>query len=209
VNLLARAVATSILAEEAKGVGSQWASYIALLPRTLNTPLHWTPGQLSKLHYPAVVLGAQEQREHFRDLVASAQQRLAPGAASGALDRLEWAMEMALSRALDSAPLPPQDPGVFSKFASAVGLPLPSTTVSLSRLLPETARRVREELMAPTASRRAGRRERVRERGRCSHLWAGRRQPRPRRWCPWSTLSTTIRARSRASVTIRAPTVSP
>jgi hypothetical protein len=35
-----------IIAEEDKGGASPWAEYIALLPRKLNTPLHWTQEQL-------------------------------------------------------------------------------------------------------------------------------------------------------------------
>lgn len=111
-----------LVAEEAKGESSKWASYIALLPRTLSTPVHWSSSQLNELHYPAVVLSVREQREHFSTLVASAQQHLAPGASSEPLDRLEWAMEMVLSRALDSAEMPRGDEGLLARIGSMVGL---------------------------------------------------------------------------------------
>jgi hypothetical protein len=38
-----------IIAEEDKGGASPWAEYIALLPRQLNTPLHWTEEQLVQM----------------------------------------------------------------------------------------------------------------------------------------------------------------
>ena len=59
--------------------------------------------QLAKLEYPAIALAVQEQRTHFEELTASARQHLVAGAPAHAMDSLEWAMEMVLSRALDSA----------------------------------------------------------------------------------------------------------
>jgi hypothetical protein len=125
-----------IVAEKAKGAESPWANYIALLPRTLSTPLHWTPDQLDELQYPAIALAVQEQREHFRSLTESAAQHLSPSAPAGALDELAWAMEMVLSRSLDSAQLPQQDANMFSKLAQMAGLGGATAQASTKAMVP-------------------------------------------------------------------------
>ena len=40
-----------LVAEEAKGAESPWANYITLLPRTVATPLHWSPEQVPNVDW--------------------------------------------------------------------------------------------------------------------------------------------------------------
>ena len=109
-----------LVAEQAKGCASKWANYIALLPDSIPTPAHWTEEQLDKLCYPPIKLAVAEQRLHFEALTDSARQHLAAGASPNALDKLEWAMEVVLSRALDTVELRTQDEGLFGKIAASI-----------------------------------------------------------------------------------------
>jgi hypothetical protein len=94
-----------LLSEETKGPDSAWAPYIASLPRTLSLALDWTDAQLSMLSYKPLVETIKRQRCDFSAILAATAPRLLSNKLS--IDRLEWAMRIALSRTFPIAA--PQD----------------------------------------------------------------------------------------------------
>ena len=94
-----------LLSEETKGPASAWAPYIASLPRTLSLALDWTDAQLSMLSYQPLVEAIKRQRCDFSAILAATAPRLLSNKLS--IDRLEWAMRIALSRTFPIAA--PQD----------------------------------------------------------------------------------------------------
>jgi len=93
-----------LLAEEAKGSASAWAPYIASLPRSLSRPVDWTEGQLDMLAavYPPIVKDIKQQRREFKQILAATRPRLV-NQDEPDIDRLEWAMHIALSRTFHSS----------------------------------------------------------------------------------------------------------
>ena len=89
-----------LLSEETKGSDSAWAPYIASLPQSLSRPMDWTDGQLEMLQYQPIVKDIKQQRREFRQIVTATRSKLVNNDQD--IDRLEWAMHIALSRTFHS-----------------------------------------------------------------------------------------------------------
>ncbi len=97
-------LAMLLLRESSLGDASTFAPYLAALPRSFDTPLHWTDAQLAALRAPRLAARVAAQRADLaaaHAAMVSAAAAAEPGclAARGVtLERFTWATEAVRSR---------------------------------------------------------------------------------------------------------------
>lgn len=90
-------LALMLLHEARQGASSRVAGYVAQLPRSFDTPLHWSAMERQALAYPHLVAEVEQQERQWKqlytDLMAASPQ------CGVSREELTWAMECVLSRA--------------------------------------------------------------------------------------------------------------